>query len=79
MILYKVFEQVLEKNMSKCLIFLFIILLSLVYGLFILTEHSLCGNDVGSRTAIIIIPAATTSLITMYNAKDLLQDLRSVV
>lgn len=32
----------------------------------------------GSRTAIIIIPAATTSLITMYNAKDLLQDLRYV-
>lgn len=30
----------------------------------------------GSKTAIIIIPAATTSLITMYNAKDLLQDLR---
>ncbi|XP_002734557.1 parafibromin-like [Saccoglossus kowalevskii] len=29
-----------------------------------------------SRTPIIIIPAATTSLITMYNAKDLLQDLR---
>jgi hypothetical protein len=29
-----------------------------------------------SRTPIIIIPAATTSLITMYNAKDVLQDLR---
>lgn len=28
-----------------------------------------------SRTPIIIIPAATTSLITLYNAKDLLQDL----
>jgi parafibromin len=32
----------------------------------------------GSKTAIIIIPAATTALITMYNAKDLLQDLRYV-
>ncbi|GFQ72298.1 parafibromin [Trichonephila clavata] len=31
-----------------------------------------------SKTPIIIIPAATTSLITMYNAKDLLQDLRYV-
>uniref|UniRef100_V5H7E7 Parafibromin n=1 Tax=Ixodes ricinus TaxID=34613 RepID=V5H7E7_IXORI len=31
-----------------------------------------------SRTPIIIIPAATTSLITMYNAKDILQDLRFV-
>ncbi|XP_077986293.1 parafibromin-like [Glandiceps talaboti] len=29
-----------------------------------------------SRTPIIIIPAATTALITMYNAKDLLQDLK---
>lgn len=29
-----------------------------------------------SRTPIIIIPAATTSLITMYNAKEILQDLR---
>jgi hypothetical protein len=29
-----------------------------------------------SWTPIIIIPAATTSLITMYNAKDVLQDLR---
>lgn len=29
-----------------------------------------------SRTPIIIIPAANTSLITMYNAKDILQDLR---
>jgi len=36
-----------------------------------------CRCNAGSRTAIIIIPAATTSLITMYNAKDLLQDLRS--
>ncbi|MCJ8731974.1 hypothetical protein PDJAM_G00205650 [Pangasius djambal] len=32
----------------------------------------------GSRTPIIIIPAATTSLITMLNAKDLLQDLKFV-
>ncbi|KAL5011516.1 hypothetical protein ScPMuIL_010067 [Solemya velum] len=32
----------------------------------------------GSRTPIIIIPAATTSLITMLNAKDVLQDLRFV-
>ncbi|XP_013421430.1 parafibromin-like [Lingula anatina] len=32
----------------------------------------------GSRTPIIIIPAATTSLITMYNAKDILQDLKFV-
>ncbi|XP_015921054.1 parafibromin [Parasteatoda tepidariorum] len=31
-----------------------------------------------SKTPIIIIPAATTSLITMYNAKDLLQDLKYV-
>uniref|UniRef100_A0A673AG18 Parafibromin n=1 Tax=Sphaeramia orbicularis TaxID=375764 RepID=A0A673AG18_9TELE len=31
-----------------------------------------------SRTPIIIIPAATTSLITMLNAKDLLQDLKFV-
>lgn len=30
----------------------------------------------GSRTPIIIIPAVTTSLITMYNAKDIMQDLR---
>uniref|UniRef100_A0A667YJL4 Parafibromin n=1 Tax=Myripristis murdjan TaxID=586833 RepID=A0A667YJL4_9TELE len=32
----------------------------------------------GSRTPIIIIPAGTTSLITMLNAKDLLQDLKFV-
>ncbi|GAB0095830.1 CDC73 [Sergentomyia squamirostris] len=31
-----------------------------------------------SRTPIIIIPAATTSLITMYNCKEILQDLRFV-
>lgn len=29
-----------------------------------------------SRTPIIIIPSATTSLITMYNAKEILQDLK---
>ncbi|XP_035392000.1 parafibromin [Electrophorus electricus] len=32
----------------------------------------------GSRTPIIIIPAAPTSLVTMLNAKDLLQDLKFV-
>ncbi|KAK0065685.1 parafibromin [Biomphalaria pfeifferi] len=32
----------------------------------------------GSRTPIIIIPAASTSLITMLNAKDILQDLKFV-
>lgn len=31
-----------------------------------------------SRTPIIIIPAANTSLVTMFNAKDILQDLRFV-
>lgn len=31
-----------------------------------------------SRTPIIIIPAATTSLITMINVKDILQDLKFV-
>lgn len=31
-----------------------------------------------SRTPIIIIPAATTSLITMFNAKDILEDLKCV-
>ncbi|GLH14067.1 Parafibromin [Gryllus bimaculatus] len=36
------------------------------------------ANKRVSRTPIIIIPAATTSLITMYNAKDVLQDLRYV-
>uniref|UniRef100_A0A6M2DG82 Parafibromin n=1 Tax=Xenopsylla cheopis TaxID=163159 RepID=A0A6M2DG82_XENCH len=35
-------------------------------------------NKRGSRTPIIIIPAATTSLITMYNAKEILQELRFV-
>lgn len=33
-------------------------------------------NKRQSRTPIIIIPAATTSLITMYNVRDVLQDLR---
>lgn len=32
------------------------------------------GNKKTSRTPIIIIPAATTSIITMYNVKELLQD-----
>ncbi|XP_071097734.1 parafibromin-like [Haliotis cracherodii] len=32
----------------------------------------------GSRTPIIIIPAAATSIITMLNAKDVLQDLRFI-
>uniref|UniRef100_A0A8C8Z971 Parafibromin n=1 Tax=Prolemur simus TaxID=1328070 RepID=A0A8C8Z971_PROSS len=32
----------------------------------------------GSRIPIIIIPTATTSLITMFNAKDILQDLKFV-
>lgn len=32
----------------------------------------------GSRTPIIIIPAASTSLITMLNCKDVLQDLRFI-
>jgi len=39
---------------------------------------TLCVVCAGSRTPIIIIPAATTSLITMFNAKDILQDLKSV-
>ena len=34
------------------------------------------GGKRVSRTPIIIIPAAPKSLITMYNAKDILQDLR---
>lgn len=34
------------------------------------------GNKRPSRTPIIIIPATNTSLITMYNAKEILQDLR---
>jgi parafibromin len=32
-----------------------------------------------SRTPIVIIPAANTSLITMYNAKDILQELKYVL
>lgn len=31
-----------------------------------------------SRTPIIIIPSANTSLITMYNAKEILQDLKFI-
>lgn len=38
--------------------------------------HAFFSLFTGSRTPIIIIPAATTSLITMFNAKDVLQDLR---
>lgn len=38
--------------------------------------HAFFWLFTGSRTPIIIIPAATTSLITMFNAKDVLQDLR---
>lgn len=34
------------------------------------------SNKRPSRTPIIIIPATNTSLITMYNAKDILQDLK---
>lgn len=40
---------------------------------------SMTPNKKVSRTPIIIIPAASTSLITMYNAKDVLQDLRYVL
>ncbi|KAK3590593.1 hypothetical protein CHS0354_001618 [Potamilus streckersoni] len=32
----------------------------------------------GSKTPIIVIPAATTSVITMFNSKDILQDLKFV-
>ncbi|KAK3928824.1 Parafibromin [Frankliniella fusca] len=39
---------------------------------------SLPANKRPSRTPIIIIPAANTSLITMYNARDVLQDLKFV-
>ncbi|KAL0275871.1 UNVERIFIED_CONTAM: hypothetical protein PYX00_003597 [Menopon gallinae] len=39
---------------------------------------SMTPNKKVSRTPIIIIPAASTSLITMYNAKDVLQDLRYI-
>jgi hypothetical protein len=35
------------------------------------------GGKKLSRTPIIIIPGAAKSLITMINAKDILQDLRS--
>lgn len=34
------------------------------------------GSKRPSRTPIIIIPAASTSLISMYNAKDILQELK---
>lgn len=36
------------------------------------------GNKRPSRTPIIIIPAGSSSLITMYNAKDILQELKFV-
>merc|ERR1712002_1417269 len=36
------------------------------------------GQKKGLRTPIIIIPAAAQSLITMYNAKDILQDLKFI-
>lgn len=36
------------------------------------------GNKRVSRTPIIIIPAGTSSLISMYNVKDILQDLKFV-
>merc|ERR1719447_1529470 len=36
------------------------------------------GGKRQSKTPIIIIPAAPKSLITMFNAKDLLQDLRFI-
>lgn len=36
------------------------------------------NNKRPSRTPIIIIPATNTSLITMYNAKDILQDLKFI-
>lgn len=34
------------------------------------------GGKRPSRTPIIIIPAAATALITMYNVKDMLQDFK---
>lgn len=37
---------------------------------------SLPSSKRASKTPIIIIPAANTSLITMYNARDVLQDLK---
>jgi len=46
-----------------------------------MSSNSPSANQSGkraSRTPIIIIPGATNSLITMFNAKDILQDLRSL-
>lgn len=43
-----------------------------------LTPQQAAQNKRPSRTPIIIIPSANTSLITMYNAKDILQDLKFV-
>lgn len=47
------------------------------------TSSAMAGGGGGpkkrvSRTPIIVIPATTNSLITMYNAKDILQELRFV-
>ena len=44
----------------------------------LLPQNNNNNNKRQSRTPIIVIPAATTSLITMYNAKDILQELRFV-
>ncbi|XP_072761275.1 parafibromin [Anoplolepis gracilipes] len=43
-----------------------------------LTPQQAAQNKRPSRTPIIIIPSANTSLITMYNTKDILQDLKYV-
>ncbi|XP_058790580.1 parafibromin [Phymastichus coffea] len=43
-----------------------------------LTPQQAAQNKRPSRTPIIIIPSANSSLITMYNAKEILQDLRYV-
>ncbi|OXU19054.1 hypothetical protein TSAR_007446 [Trichomalopsis sarcophagae] len=43
-----------------------------------LTPQQVAQNKRPSRTPIIIIPSANTSLITMYNAKEILQDLKYV-
>lgn len=41
-------------------------------------QQSITAAKRQSRTPIIIIPASTTSLITMYNVKDILQDMKFV-
>ena len=43
-----------------------------------LTAQQAAQNKRPSRTPIIIIPSANTSLITMYNSKDILQDLKYI-